>query len=168
VPAVPVVAPIFTSITGTSFYFNGSAATQADAQAACLAAGGHLATYATMEQQAEVEQHYVATGHLLPACQRAYWLGYKYAGVWPDFRCGHTLQWPASAGMPPVSAVRCPGCCKVTAWRPACCCGLCSKHTMHLMSPSHMQLKLLLQMPNHTAVEFYQQNPPLLAPPQSH
>lgn len=91
-PAVPVVAPIFTSrITGTSFYFNGSAAKQADAQAACLAAGGHLATYASMEEQAEVEEHYVTTGHLLPACQRAYWLGYKYAGVWPDFRCGPTV-----------------------------------------------------------------------------
>ena len=84
--AVPVVAPTYTTkSTGGSFYLNTTLTKQAEAEAACKLANGHLATYTSMEEQEEVEQFFTEQGYLLPGCHRAYWLGLVYNKVWPEF-----------------------------------------------------------------------------------
>jgi hypothetical protein len=69
--ADPAAAPSFTtSTTNVTFFLNTSLATFAEAEEACQVAGGHLASYSSLEEQAEVEQHYVHKGWFLKPCHQ--------------------------------------------------------------------------------------------------
>lgn len=52
----------------------------------CNSAGGHLASYSSYDEQAEVEAHYLAQGALMPAYHSSYWLGLVAGQQWPSFR----------------------------------------------------------------------------------
>jgi uncharacterized protein with PIN domain len=67
------------------FYLNTTQVKQGEAEAACKLANGHLTTYTSMQEQEEVEQHFIQQGYLLPGCHRGYWLGLTYSKVWPEF-----------------------------------------------------------------------------------
>lgn len=75
-PAAPQLSN-FTTAAGITFMFNNTPATHFDAQALCNALGGNLAWFASVAEQAEAEQGFVAAGRLLPAFHRAYWLGLR-------------------------------------------------------------------------------------------
>ncbi len=71
--------------TGATFIFHTTAATQADAEMQCNVDGGHLATYASLEEQGEVEGYLLQKGHLMAEFHKAYWLGLvadKPLGSW--------------------------------------------------------------------------------------
>ena len=50
----------------------------------CQAVGGHLVTWSSLDEQLEVEQHFVKQGYLLPKFHRGYWTGLR-ANQWPNF-----------------------------------------------------------------------------------
>jgi hypothetical protein len=50
-------------------------ATRYQAEDACVALGGHLATYHSLGEQFEAERGLVLLGALLPGFHRSYWLG---------------------------------------------------------------------------------------------
>jgi hypothetical protein len=59
---------------GVNFTFHNHQLPAAEAEAVCNRLGGHLATYASVYEQYEVEQYLIAQGHLLPTFHRSYWL----------------------------------------------------------------------------------------------
>ncbi len=74
----------FTSSAGNEFKFFGSAMTQHDAEEACNMAGAHLASYDSLDEQAEVEDFYINNGWLLPTYHQNYWIGLQ-TNAWPAF-----------------------------------------------------------------------------------
>ncbi len=64
-----------------------------------LNGGGHLASYAALSEQKEVEQHFIKRGLLLPFFHRQYWFGLSSTGntypnfIWKDFK----IQAPGGA-----------------------------------------------------------------------
>jgi hypothetical protein len=57
------------------------------AEQACQATGGHLASFASREEQLDVEQSLVSTGYLLPSFHKQYWMGLATTeDSWPTFR----------------------------------------------------------------------------------
>jgi hypothetical protein len=57
------------------------------AEQACQANGGHLASFASRDEQLEVEQSLVDTGYLLPSYHKQYWMGLATTDEsWPSFR----------------------------------------------------------------------------------
>jgi hypothetical protein len=69
-------AAMYTSpTTGNTFSFNAHPKNQSDAEYACNEAGGHLASYADVFEQAEVEKYFADEGVLMAAYHKAYWLG---------------------------------------------------------------------------------------------
>jgi hypothetical protein len=59
---------------------------QAVAEATCNQQGGHLAYYASLAEQQEVEQYYISNGYLFPTYTPAYWLGMRTNRTgWPHF-----------------------------------------------------------------------------------
>lgn len=69
--AAALVAPAFTApSTGNTFFLNTSYMNFSSAESACAASGGHLASYLSQQEQAEVEQFYIKNGYLLPAFHR--------------------------------------------------------------------------------------------------
>jgi hypothetical protein len=83
----PAVAPPFaSSVSGATFTFHQIPATFDDAQQVCFAEGGRLASYSSLTEQAEVEQHYASKQHLIPAFHQNYWIGLRSNGtMWPEF-----------------------------------------------------------------------------------
>jgi hypothetical protein len=66
------VAPAFTApSTGNTFFLNTSYMNFSSAESACAASGGHLASFLSQQEQAEVEQFYIRNGYLLPAFHRS-------------------------------------------------------------------------------------------------
>jgi hypothetical protein len=57
-----------------NFTFHNYPAPAAEAEAVCNRLGGHLASYSSLYEQYEVEQYFIAQGHLLPTFHRSYWL----------------------------------------------------------------------------------------------
>ncbi len=80
-PFICEIAPSKTSpeytarSTGSTFRFYADPLSQADAEAVCNEATGHLASYADIFEQAEVEAYFRDQGYLLPAYHKSYWLG---------------------------------------------------------------------------------------------
>lgn len=71
--------------TGNMFTINTAAVSQAEAQQQCNNIGAHLAAYASLEEQAEVETQLAAAGYLLPAYHKSYWIGLRSAVLYnPD------------------------------------------------------------------------------------
>lgn len=131
-PAVNVT--ITANSTGNSFTLRAPAVNQSTAEAACQAVGGHLASFASADEQLDVETALAATGYLLPAFHKSYWLGLSSSDdAWPQFRylacltnvciCKHNLVVP----------------CLCLAHAPAPCSSICSsigsrmvsKHQLH-------------------------------------
>jgi hypothetical protein len=81
-------APAFLSkLTGSRFVLSTIKASQYEAEQACLAQGGHLASFKNLEEQAAVESFYTTAGFLLPAYHRYYWMGLdSTTSTWPKFR----------------------------------------------------------------------------------
>ena len=60
---------------------------QWDAEQSCASQGGHLASYVSRQEQAEVEAFYFTAGFLLPGFHRMYWMGLDSSNIsWPAFR----------------------------------------------------------------------------------
>jgi hypothetical protein len=97
--APPKVAPAMTSsITHQTFVFNQIPATFEEAEAACFAQGGRLASYSSIQEQHEVEQYYVSKQMLIPTFHVSYWIGLRSdesnypTFSWTDFTPGPTLD----------------------------------------------------------------------------
>jgi hypothetical protein len=72
---------IYNSTTGT-FLFNVSYQGFASAEQACKDNGGHLASFKSEAEQAEVEAYYTSMGYMFPAFHRFYWMGLN-TSAWP-------------------------------------------------------------------------------------
>jgi hypothetical protein len=57
---------VVSNATGLVFYLNTSTANATEAEEACKRNGGHLAAFTSLEEQREVEQHYITNGFLFP------------------------------------------------------------------------------------------------------
>ncbi len=63
---MPGPAPNYTTpVSNVTFLFNSTSTTYDDAESSCQMSGGHIAAYTSLEEQADVEQYYEATGWLL-------------------------------------------------------------------------------------------------------
>jgi hypothetical protein len=84
----PGLQPVFTrAATNHSYLLNTSMANQAAAEALCQASGGHLVSYGSLEEQQEVEGHFVNGGFIFPAFNKVYWIGLvTNRTAWPRFR----------------------------------------------------------------------------------
>jgi hypothetical protein len=57
--AAPATSNMTSTVSGNTFILNTAPVQQAEAQEACNAAGGHLASYSSQEEQQEVEANFV-------------------------------------------------------------------------------------------------------------
>jgi hypothetical protein len=94
---------ITASSTGNRFTLYAQQRNASAAEQACQAAGGHLATFSSREEQLDVEQGLADTGYLLPSFHKQYWIGLTTTDdAWPMFRCSPAggrralLQTPSS------------------------------------------------------------------------
>ena len=71
-------------VTGATYRLNTQPATWFDAQQACNDQGGHLAAWASQEEQTDVENAFLKMGVLLPSYHRNYWMGLNTT-MWPLF-----------------------------------------------------------------------------------
>jgi hypothetical protein len=60
---------IKSNTTGNTFTLFTTPVTQDEAQQECTAIGGHLASYATLDEQVEMEYAFINSGYLLPGEQ---------------------------------------------------------------------------------------------------
>ena len=67
----------YSNTTRHTYVFNSTATTQQQAELGCQAAGGHLLSYTSRQEQREVEQYFISTGRLIPAFHRSYWIGLR-------------------------------------------------------------------------------------------
>jgi hypothetical protein len=75
-PAATGFKPTFTATTTDGAFKIFTNATSFDhAEKACNTQGGHLASYATPGEQAEVERYMVEQGYLIPSFHQSYWIG---------------------------------------------------------------------------------------------
>jgi hypothetical protein len=86
-PTAPDTFYNYTTTDNVTFHYFPAQRPAAEAQAACHPLTAHLASYTSLAQQAEVEQHYVSAGLLLPTFSPVYWLGLaaQNASQWPLF-----------------------------------------------------------------------------------
>jgi hypothetical protein len=61
---------IKSNTTGNIFVLFTTPATQLEAQQECTAIGGHLASYASLDEQVEMEYAFINSGYLLPGEQQ--------------------------------------------------------------------------------------------------
>ena len=67
-----------TQATGSTYVLAIRDVNQSTAEAACNKMGAHLATFASEEEQYEVEQFYISNGYIFPFMAPAsYWIGYS-------------------------------------------------------------------------------------------
>jgi hypothetical protein len=72
---------------GVTFIFNSTLTTQADAEQSCKDNGGHLASYLSGPEQAEVENYFSMMGFLMPTFHLRYWIGAVSSPAhWPSFK----------------------------------------------------------------------------------
>ena len=67
--------PYTAETTGNTFFLNLTFTSHADAELNCQANGGHLAQYASADEQKEVEQYFTGRGLLFPVYHQSYWIG---------------------------------------------------------------------------------------------
>ena len=70
--------------SGTQYIFNATPDTMANAEAACNAFGGHLATWNSLSEQQEVERGFLYNGGLIGSFHQDYWLGLT-VDEWPGY-----------------------------------------------------------------------------------
>jgi hypothetical protein len=70
--------------TNTTYSLNTRLTNFTVAEAACNSQGGHLVSYASLQEQRKVEEFFVAKGMLFPTCHGSYWMG-LHAPTWPNF-----------------------------------------------------------------------------------
>jgi hypothetical protein len=71
-------APAFTSsVSNSTFQYASNLSDFVSGQRSCNLLGGHLASYTSLEEQMEVEQHYIASGYLFPKARPFYWMGLR-------------------------------------------------------------------------------------------
>lgn len=63
--------------TGYNYTLTTCRASYSEAEGSCRLQGGHLASYASQQEQEEVEQYFAAQRLLVGSYQGAYWLGAK-------------------------------------------------------------------------------------------
>ena len=80
------------SKAGSTYIFNNTPATFAQASAYCKAAGAYLATYLNQAEQADVESYYINNGYIMPSFHKAYWLGLSADGAIVNQATGKNLQ----------------------------------------------------------------------------
>jgi hypothetical protein len=75
----------YNATTNNTFIFTPAVRSFTDAEASCVAQGGHLASYASEAEQAEVERYYVGNGYMFPTFpgHAFYWLGLN-TSFWPS------------------------------------------------------------------------------------
>jgi hypothetical protein len=75
----------YNATTNNTFIFTPVVKNFTDAEASCVAQGGHLASYASEAEQAEVEKYYVSNGYMFPTFpgHAFYWLGLN-TSFWPS------------------------------------------------------------------------------------
>ena len=84
--AVPGVYIHASRSTGTRYMLSTMPNDQRSAEADCVKQGGHLVSYESDEEQAEVEKFFFDYGVLLPGYHTFYWLGLNTtAERWPAF-----------------------------------------------------------------------------------
>ena len=71
-------------IQGDVYVLNTKPTAYSAAELFCQGQGGHLAAYASADEQGEVEAYFIAQGFLLPNFHKSYLLGMK-AWPWPQF-----------------------------------------------------------------------------------
>jgi hypothetical protein len=85
----------YLSTTGTTYMMYPNKTSQANAEAACNVQGGHLAYYASLAEQLEVEQHFISGGFLFPTYTPAYWIGLRSNRTgWPGFEWLQRATYP--------------------------------------------------------------------------
>lgn len=85
-PAASVT--ITANSTGNNYTLRVQPLNHSQAEAACQAIGGHLASFLSRDEQLDVEGQLYSTGYLLPSFHRQYWLGLTSSeDTWPTFRC---------------------------------------------------------------------------------
>jgi hypothetical protein len=86
--AAPQIAPaITTASTNVTFQLNLQLADARTAGMICLQQGGHLASYSSSAEQAEVEQFYIKKGYILPGFHKLYWMSLTSDYMlYPEFR----------------------------------------------------------------------------------
>jgi hypothetical protein len=84
----PGLQPMFTHpVNNHSYLLNTSTTNQAGAEALCQASGGHLVSYGSLQEQQDVEGHFVNGGFVFPAFHKVYWIGLvTNSTAWPKFR----------------------------------------------------------------------------------
>lgn len=71
-------APAFTStVSNSTFQYATNLSDFASGTRICNNLGGHLATYTSLEEQQEVEQHFISAGYLFPKFRTFYWIGLR-------------------------------------------------------------------------------------------
>ncbi len=73
--ATEPAAYMYTTAAGATYILNTTAAVWQEAADVCAASGGRLAGFSSLAQQADVEQHFLATRALLPGYHGFVWLG---------------------------------------------------------------------------------------------
>jgi hypothetical protein len=68
--------------SGSTYVFNNTPVTQSAAAQACKDYGAAPVSFKSLDEQLEVEAHFLGTGRLLADAHKAYWLGLK-AASWP-------------------------------------------------------------------------------------
>lgn len=87
-PIAPDTYYSYTTTDNVTFHYFPAQRPAAEAEAACRSLTAHLASYSSLAQQAEVEQHFLAAGLLLPTFSPLYWLGLASQNMsqWPLFK----------------------------------------------------------------------------------
>jgi hypothetical protein len=76
---------VYNSTTNQTFIFTPAVKNFTDAEQSCQDQGGHLASYSSEAEQAEVEKYYVSQGYMFPSFpgHAFYWLGLN-TSHWPS------------------------------------------------------------------------------------
>jgi hypothetical protein len=81
---VPGAYTYDSALTGTRYVLNTAAADQVSAEAGCVTLGGHLVSYTSKMEQADVEGYFVASGGIIPSYHQFYWMGLQLA-IFPAY-----------------------------------------------------------------------------------
>jgi hypothetical protein len=87
----------YNSTTGGTFLLNVSYQGFAAAQQTCKDNGGHLASFSSEAEQAEVEKYYASQGFLFPSFHKFYWMGLN-TSEWPIEGTANFSWWDKSPG----------------------------------------------------------------------
>ena len=78
-----------------TYIFNSTMANFTDAENFCRYSGGHLVSWRSRAEQAEVESYYMNNGYMFPTFHRFYWMGLSAAnGMKPADLISQQNKWP--------------------------------------------------------------------------